>query len=471
MYQLSNRGWLKHFDFTLVDIIALELSFILSYVMRFGRASLFSDSIYLAIALLLPVLHIFIVFFSEEYSGVLRRGYLKEFKEVLKHNSIILALLFFIMFATQISEEYSRIVLFTMWIFSCILVWIGRIILKKILFSIVLQEKNLSYLLVITTKDLAQSTIEKLQMTKFSSFMMSGLVITDSAVEISEIAGVPIVASTHTLMEYILTNPIDSVFMSLPTEDIPKSDELTERLVDMGITVHISLNHISSEMPNKVIEELNGYTVLTSSIKVATPKQMFFKRTIDIIGGFAGLLATIIAALLFGPIIYIQSPGPIFFSQERVGRGGRRFRIYKFRSMYMDAEERKKELMEHNKMSGLMFKMDDDPRILPIGKFIRKWSIDELPQSINILSGDMSLVGTRPPTVDEYNQYEYHHKRRLATRPGLTGMWQVSGRSDITDFEEIVELDTEYIRNFSMRLYIKILFKTIGVVLGKKGSV
>ena len=115
--------------------------------------------------------------------------------------------------------------------------------------------------------------------------------------------------------------------------------------------------------------------------------------------------------------------------------------------------------------------MDDDPRIIPIGKFIRKWSIDELPQSLNILKGDMSLVGTRPPTVDEYNQYEYHHKRRLATKPGLTGMWQVSGRSDITDFEEIVELDTEYIQNFSLGLYFKILFKTVGVVLGKKGSV
>lgn len=137
----------------------------------------------------------------------------------------------------------------------------------------------------------------------------------------------------------------------------------------------------------------------------------------------------------------------------------------------MDAEERKKELMDQNKMDGLMFKMDDDPRIMPIGKFIRRVSIDELPQSINILKGDMSLVGTRPPTVDEYEQYELHHKSRLAAKPGLTGMWQVSGRSDITDFEEVVKLDTEYISNFTLGLYLKILFKTVGVVLGKKGSV
>ena len=145
--------------------------------------------------------------------------------------------------------------------------------------------------------------------------------------------------------------------------------------------------------------------------------------------------------------------------------------MYKFRSMYMDAEERKKELMAQNKMSGLMFKMDDDPRVTPIGRFMRKTSIDEFPQFINIFKGDMSLVGTRPPTVDEYNQYDQHHKSRLAMKPGLTGMWQVSGRSEITDFEEVVRLDNEYIMNFSISLDIKILIKTVFTVLKRKGSV
>ena len=455
----------------MVDIIILELSFILSYVLRFGWDNFFSESIYIAIAVLLPIFHTSTVFFSEEYSGILRRGYLKEFKEVLKHNSIILALLFAYMFITQQSEDYSRLVLTMMWVFSCVFVWVGRVILKKVLFRYAVQEKNLSYLLVITVKDMAEQTIEKLQMNKFSHYKINGLAIVDDAENLSEIKCIPIVAGQDTLMEYIRTNAVDRAFVSLPGTPHDDIELLTERLVDMGITVHISLDHISGEMPNKVIEELNGFTVLTSSIKIATQRELFIKRAIDLCGGLVGLLATFIATLIFGPIIYAQSPGPIFFSQERVGRSGRSFHIYKFRSMYMDAEERKKELMKQNKMDGLMFKMDDDPRIIPIGKFIRKWSIDELPQSLNILKGDMSLVGTRPPTVDEYNQYEYHHKRRLATKPGLTGMWQVSGRSDITDFEEIVELDTEYIRNFSLGLYFKILFKTVGVVLGKKGSV
>ena len=151
--------------------------------------------------------------------------------------------------------------------------------------------------------------------------------------------------------------------------------------------------------------------------------------------------------------------------------------------MYMDAEERKAELMKNNKMNGLMFKMDYDPRIIGsekrgkdgkpkgIGNFIRKTSLDEFPQFWNVLKGDMSLVGTRPPTVDEWEKYELHHRIRMATKPGITGMWQVSGRSDITDFEEVVRLDTEYIEHWSIGLDIKILLKTVLAVLKNDGAV
>lgn len=183
------------------------------------------------------------------------------------------------------------------------------------------------------------------------------------------------------------------------------------------------------------------------------------------------MIFTAALCVVLAPIIYIQSPGPIFFSQWRVGKNGRRFKIYKFRSMYTDAEERKKELMSQNKMNGLMFKMDEDPRIFPAGHIIRKFSLDEFPQFWNVLKGDMSLVGTRPPTVDEFEQYEEHHRIRLSIKPGITGLWQVSGRSDITDFEEVVQLDNQYIVNWSLKLDIKIMLKTIGVVLGAKGSV
>ena len=210
---------------------------------------------------------------------------------------------------------------------------------------------------------------------------------------------------------------------------------------------------------------------------------MVYKRILDILGGIVGCLITVILAIFVGPLIYFKSPGPIFFSQVRIGQNGRKFKIYKFRSMYMDAEARKKELMEKNKMSGHMFKLDYDPRIIGsekigkdgkpkgIGNFIRSTSIDEFPQFWNVLKGDMSLVGTRPPTLDEWEKYEPHHRARMAIKPGITGMWQVSGRSDITDFEEVVKLDTQYIEEWNLGLDIKILLMTVIKVFKNDGAV
>ena len=216
----------------------------------------------------------------------------------------------------------------------------------------------------------------------------------------------------------------------------------------------------------------------------ASSTELLAKRCIDILGGLIGCFLTFIIMIFVGPLIYINSPGPIFFAQERIGRNGRKFKMYKFRSMYLDAEERKKELMNQNKMGdGMMFKMDFDPRIignkiLPngkkktgIGQFIRKTSLDEFPQFYNILIGDMSLVGTRPPTLDEWEKYEPHHRARMSFRPGLTGLWQVSGRSNITDFEEVVKLDTQYIDEWSFKSDIAIIFKTVIGVIKNDGAV
>ena len=191
----------------------------------------------------------------------------------------------------------------------------------------------------------------------------------------------------------------------------------------------------------------------------------------DIVISIIGIILTGIVAILIYPIVRKEAPGPLIFKQTRMGQNGKKFQIYKFRSMYMDAEERKKELMEKNQLSSdLMFKMDNDPRIFPFGQKLRDWSLDELPQFINVLKGDMSVVGTRPPTYDEYKKYELHHFKRMQVKPGITGMWQTSGRSNILDFEEVVKLDLKYIEEWSLRLDIKIIFRTILVVLKREGS-
>ena len=227
------------------------------------------------------------------------------------------------------------------------------------------------------------------------------------------------------------------------------------------------------------MSKLGRNSVLTVSVTLTGKFQVFAKRALDILGGLLGFILTGILTVFLSPLIFVQSPGPIFFSQQRVGRNGKIFRIYKFRSMYMDAEERKAEFAMHNEIAGgMMFKMENDPRIIGsekgpgrgIGNFIRRYSLDEFPQFLNVLKGEMSLVGTRPPTIDEWEKYELHHRSRLAIKPGITGLWQVSGRSNIRDFEEVVKLDTKYISEWSIGLDIRILLKTVLVMFKKDGA-
>lgn len=199
-------------------------------------------------------------------------------------------------------------------------------------------------------------------------------------------------------------------------------------------------------------------------------RRRFVKRAIDIRGSLVGLIIIIPVIAIVAIPLKLESPGPLSFKQKRVGLNGCVFEIYKLRSMYKDAEKRKSKLMAKNEMYGLMFKMSDDPRITKVGKFIRKTSIDELTQFWNVLCGDMSLVGTRPPTIDEYAHYESHRKRRLSMKPGITGMWQVSGRSGVQDFEDVARLDTQYTDNWSLKLDFEILFKTVAVVFMQDGG-
>lgn len=200
------------------------------------------------------------------------------------------------------------------------------------------------------------------------------------------------------------------------------------------------------------------------------PVQWACKRIIDYGLGAAAL--TILAPLLFLLAISIKmgSPGPILFKQARIGKNGRSFNILKFRSMYEDAESRLEKLLTNNESSRVMFKMTNDPRITPIGKVLRKYSIDELPQILNVLRGEMSLVGPRPPVLRELEFYQAWHYSRFDTLPGMTGLWQVSGRSDISDFDQVAKMDIEYISNWNLFSDIKIILKTIPVVLSGKGA-
>ncbi|NET31103.1 MAG: sugar transferase [Cyanothece sp. SIO1E1] len=205
-----------------------------------------------------------------------------------------------------------------------------------------------------------------------------------------------------------------------------------------------------------------------NAVEIHTSANSKAKRLLDIVGALVGLGITGLILLPLAIAIQLDSPGPIFYSQIRCGLRGKPFRIWKFRSMIADADKLKH--LVNNQAKGNIFKNDNDPRVTRIGKFLRSSSLDELPQFLNVLKGDMSLVGTRPPTVSEVMQYRHYHWQRLNVKPGITGEWQVNGRSQIKDFEDIVKLDLAYQEKWSFIYDLRLILKTLRVVLNKDGA-
>ncbi|MGG6295344.1 sugar transferase [Leptolyngbya sp. AN02str] len=238
-----------------------------------------------------------------------------------------------------------------------------------------------------------------------------------------------------------------------------------------GITVHILPNGAEPVLPKSEMWIIGGQPSLTYTPPAITGTDFWTKRLFDFFASAALILAFSPILITIGLLIRLDSPGPIFFRQVRVGLHGRHFKAWKFRTMVQNAEKLQRELEASNEMKdGVLFKMKHDPRVTKIGGFLRRYSLDELPQLFNVLMGEMSLVGPRPLPVRDVERFSEYHYLRHEVLPGITGLWQVSGRSDITDFEQAIGLDVAYIENWSLWLDLKILFDTVGVVLLKKGA-
>ncbi|MDA8429813.1 MAG: sugar transferase [Geobacteraceae bacterium] len=285
------------------------------------------------------------------------------------------------------------------------------------------------------------------------------------------ISGCPYLGQIDRIVEICKERSIDEVVFSLPSEHLSFVDEYLVGLQEMGITVRMVVDLYDSPSSRKELAMFHGdIPILTYHSKAFDSGQLFLKRCLDILGALVGLIFTAALFPFIATAIRFESPGPLFFGQKRVGENGRTFICWKFRSMFADAEEQKQELMAHNEMNGAMFKMKNDPRVTRVGRFIRTTSLDELPQFWNVLKGEMSLVGTRPPTPDEVATYENWHRKRICIKPGITGLWQVSGRNQVQDFDDVVRLDIRYIEEWSLWLDIKLLFRTIWVVVAGKGA-
>jgi len=480
MYKRNAQGWSKHLDFFIIDELVLMASYLIAMLIRLNYLP-FDNAEYRALGLVLILSDALVQMLFNSMHNVIKRGPLRELWETVKHCLMVFFAATAYLFAGQTGETYSRLVLMYTLGFHIVIGYMTRLSWKHILSSIGTPLKNKITMIAILNPKYAESTLQRLLNSKIEGYQIVG-VIMDQETDLKEIAGVPIVATIDNAADYLCREWVDSIYIDCPSTD-PKIAKFMEACRQMAIPLHYHVPGMGIFGEKQFVEKIGGTTVLTTTINYATPVQNLMKRCLDILGGIVGSIFALLIMLIIGPIIKAKSPGSILFKQERIGKNGKRFKIFKLRSMYMDAEERKKELMAQNRVSdGMMFKMDFDPRIignkmLPdgtkktgIGEFIRATSLDEFPQFFNVLAGQMSLVGTRPPTPDEWEKYAYHHRARLACKPGITGMWQVSGRSAITDFEEVVKLDTEYITNWSLGLDIKILFKTIAVVFARKGA-
>lgn len=458
----------------LIDIHCILLSYILTAFLMKGILNPgFLSSIYGKSLIIVIFSYIIIYKYCRRNTvNICKLGYYREFVLVIKNFGTMALILMSYLFITEQSFQFSRLYFITFHLLGVLITYIVRNYLKLAMLLGYKKSNASNKLFVITLSDRARPLIQRMQTEYAWMSQVTAMAILDCDMVGSKINGIEVKGNKENLIAVIKNEVIDEVFIELPYEYQMNMENMLLDFEKMGIMVHINMdifNHL--KMQEKLIGNYMGFQVITYATQIFDERQIFLKRIIDIIGGMVGIVLLFPIFIIFAPLIKVESKGPVFFTQIRVGKNGRCFQIYKFRSMYSDAEAKKKDLLKQNEMNGLMFKMNDDPRVTKIGRFIRKVSIDEFPQFINVLKGDMSLVGTRPPTVDEFRQYETFHRRRLSIKPGITGLWQTSGRSSITDFEDVVKLDLEYIDHWSILLDVKILLKTVYVVLFHKGAI
>ena len=495
MYKRKVRGWSQHIDFMLLDDLCVFVSILLGFLLA-GKQDVLSSRFFWRMVLETVLVNQVVMIVIDTYHSVLHHSPWDELVLLFTQTGYVVLILLVFQLLSQTSEtNLTKIALYA------ILLYLVFCYIVRQVYKGYLKKKhhifNRHSLLIALETSQIPTVIPRILRANYGVYRFTGIAImganpseTDAMQalrqlwdEYPDVETIPIVATADTLEQYLTNHWVDEVYLDVP----PKADlpvDLINSLMRMGITIHTALTHLDDiESRHKNVEWICGQLTITTSLGYITGRDLFVKRLMDIVGGLFGSLITVLITPIVGLAIWISDPGPIFFSQTRIGENGKKFQMYKFRSMYKDAEARKKQLAQATGQEDqLMFKLEHDPRIIGqkerpdgtwkkgIGGWIRDLSLDELPQFFNVLKGDMSLVGTRPPTVDEWRRYEPFHRSRMSTRPGITGLWQVSGRSKIRDFDTVVRLDREYIENWSIKQDIRILVKTVAVVLTRKGA-
>ncbi|MBQ8189537.1 MAG: sugar transferase [Lachnospiraceae bacterium] len=472
MFQANQKqNIMQNYTLFFVDLFSICLSYVLAILTRGILVDVKRNTQYYMLILFFAVILCLLSYVLLNWNiQFITRGYLAEFFFVLKYDAALGCGLGLFLFLTQKAQDFSRLAFIYFLIYNFVFTYIFHLLIKHFFTKIYMQSNHSYKMMVITESAYAESLLGKLKSNAEWSHQITALAIMDESVIGESIDHIPIVADKKTLFTHLNELVLDEVFIHLPEYSNKKLGSMIEKFELAGITVHLNIDPFDQIIARKTTDNFAGLTVLTYSISDFDFHRLMLKRCMDVVGSLVGILITLLMFPFIAIAIKTDSKGPIFYSQKRIGLNGREFYLYKFRSMYVDADERKAELEMQNEMKGPMFKITDDPRVTKVGKFLRKTSLDEFPQFFNILGGSMSLVGTRPPTPDEYAQYKLQYRRRLSIKPGLTGLWQVSGRSNITDFNEVVRLDLHYIDHWSLGMDIKIILQTLLVLCNQKGA-
>ncbi len=472
---LKQRARLVAFSLLAVDELSIAAAFLLSYGIRgmggfserYGPLAPFSDYAWLLL-FILPSWG-FLAYLFKLYESQRTRSLRFDIWNVLKTVSFGTLFLAALVFGLK-EQIISRLFVAIFGIAAFICIGAERILIRSLAHSLRKGGYNYRNILIVGTGRRARELIRAIKEHKQWGLKITGIISDNPDTNLQQIAKTPIIGGVNDIPRFLVEKVIDEVVFAVTRRQLEAFEDIFLLCEELGIKTRVAVNFFPNMIAKVHLDDLHGIPLLTFTTTPYNELSLAVKRSFDILVSMVLLLAAAIPMIVIGVLIRLTSPGPVFFRQVRVGLNGRRFTLYKFRSMVRDAENLKQDLVHLNEMQGPVFKMKDDPRLTPIGKWLRKTSMDELPQLLNVLKGEMSLVGPRPPLPDEVLKYERRQRRRLSMKPGLTCLWQVSGRSRVADFEEWMKLDLQYIDNWSLKLDLKIFLKTIPVVLLGRGA-
>lgn len=451
------------------DVVIAGACFFLAYYLERPRIKLAPLDAYLWILPVVVTLWSVWLYFSGMYSSFRLKSLWQIILIILRAG--VLSFLIFGSIGFLFKVTYvSRSFVLCIFILTALFITLEKLVLILVIRYLRRRGFNFRNLLIVGSGVRAQHFVKEAKLHGELGLKIVGLVDDEYEGRPKEMLGQAVIGNIQDIPKIIRERAVDIVVFIVPHSWLGRIEEAILFCETVGVSTSLAVDFFDLQFSIGKESRLFGFSLLTFERNSHKLLDLLLKRSIDFV--FCGVALVILSPLVvvIAGLIKATSPGPVFFRQKRCGLNGRLFALYKFRTMKADAETQLEELRRHNEMDGPAFKMENDPRVTKVGKFLRKFSLDELPQFWNVFTGKMSLVGPRPPLPQEVSQYDHWQRRRLSMRPGITCLWQISGRNDIKDFNQWMKLDLEYIDNWSLWRDWVILLKTIPIVLITRGA-